>query len=135
MAHTYVQRTGHWYHNGSLLFTCYAGHGDGLNNPAKQTVVGVGPLPVGTYTIGAPIDSAHVGKYAMPLLPDASNEMHGRSAFFFHGDNPQGGKTASNGCIVKSPRVCREQVWDTGDHVLTVVAEETDVLHHQTQAV
>lgn len=133
--HIYIQRTGNWYHNGELFFQAYAGHGEGLNNPAMQNVPSTGPLPVGSYTICTPLDSDHVGKYAMPLQPAAGNNMHGRSAFYLHGDNPLMNRSASNGCIVKSPRIARQKVWESGDHVLHVVAEESDLAQYITKPI
>ena len=81
----------------------YAGHGAGLNNPAMQSDPDVGPLPQGFYTVGDPITDPHVGKYALPLIPDASNQMYGRKDFFEHGDEIQnpGKHLASDGCIIQ----------------------------------
>lgn len=99
----------------------YAGHGEGLNNPAKADVPDVGPLPPGRYKIGQPIDDHQVGVYAMPLTPDPSNEMYGRFAFFIHGDNPKLNHTASDGCIIL-PRSVRNDIANSGDDELNVEA-------------
>jgi hypothetical protein len=42
---------------GVLLGTGYAGHGEGVNNPAMQSIHNTGPLPQGIYTINPPIDT------------------------------------------------------------------------------
>lgn len=97
----------------------YAGHGEGLNNAAMTNVPDVGPLPTGTYTIGQPRDDHQVGVFAMPLLPDPSNEMFGRSAFFIHGDNPGLNHTASDGCIILGHPV-REDISNSADDTLIV---------------
>ena len=85
---------------GATIAHGYAGHGEGLNNPALCNDPDVGPLPQGTYTIEQPINDHQVGVFALPLMPASSNEMFGRSAFFCHGDNPELNHTASDGCII-----------------------------------
>lgn len=130
---TYVQRTGNLYNkNGMLIWTGYSGHSTGLNNPDMQSEHGFGPLPCGIYTIGAPFTSEHTGANAMRLIPDPGNKMFGRGDFEIHGDNDKADKSASNGCIVKSPAAVRLMAWNDGDHVLRVVAEEN---HLNTGAV
>lgn len=89
----------------------YAGREAGKNNPDMQNVKGIGPLPRGWYTVQPPADDAVVGKYAMRLIPDASNEMFGRNSFFMHGDSSEHPGLASHGCIVM-PRAVREKVWN-----------------------
>lgn len=86
-----------------------------------QNVKGIGPLPVGKYTIGAPYNHPTVGKYAMPLLPDPANEMFGRNSFFMHGDSVEHPGLASHGCIIQA-RDIREKVWTSNDHALVVTA-------------
>ena len=74
MSFTYVQRTGHFYRmaNGQPqeTWTGYSGaeDGGGKNNPAKQEIEDVGPIPVGGYTISPKQDLPNlVG--AMRLTP------------------------------------------------------------------
>lgn len=97
----------------------YAGREAGKNNPAMQNVKGIGPLPRGWYTAQAPADSALVGKYALRLVPDPSNEMYGRNSFFMHGDSSEHPGMASHGCIVM-PRNVREAFWNSGIHRIQV---------------
>lgn len=97
----------------------YAGHGEGLNNPALCNVPDVGPLPCGKYKIGQPMHDDHVGVFALPLMPDPSNKMFGRSAFFIHGDNPALNHTASDGCIILS-RAIRQDIAGSADDDLVV---------------
>lgn len=124
---TYTQRTGNLYNkDGDLTWTGYSGHGEGLNNPEKQNIKGVGPLPCGIYAIGTPFNSEHTGPNAMHLIPDPNNEMFGRGDFEIHGDNKNGNHSASNGCIVHSPAADRLAIWNSGDHQLRVIAEESD---------
>lgn len=107
---------------GAVVGTGYSGHGAGVNNPLMQSVPDVGPLPQGLYRMLAPI--AHdpvVGEFAIPLEPDPANEMWGRSAFFIHGNDPQNDHNASEGCIVL-PFIVREEIWQSLDHDLEVVA-------------
>jgi Protein of unknown function (DUF2778) len=101
----------------------YAGHAEGLNNPAMQNVVNVGPIPQGWYTVGEPRTSPNVGEYALPLVPDAENQMFGRSDFYCHGDEiaHPGQHLASDGCIIQALQN-RKAVWNSLDHRLQVVA-------------
>lgn len=99
----------------------YAGHGEGLNNPAMTNVHNVGPLPVGKYKIGQHEEGLSVGKFALPLTPDPSNEMFGRSGFFIHGDNPEMNHSASDGCIILG-RPLRNDIANSGDDDLVVEA-------------
>lgn len=117
----YEQATGFLFLDGKRVLECYAGHGEGLNNPLMQDRHALGPLPCGFYTIHEP-HTGHTGPYSMFLEPDAANEMFGRSAFYLHGDNPRANHTASDGCIVKSPASDRAKVWNSGVHRLQVVA-------------
>ncbi len=116
----YRQKTGELLDDsGSLIATGYAGREEGKNNPDMQNVKGIGPLPVGEYTIGSPVDDPVVGKYAMRLAPAVTNQMFGRASFLIHGDSYEHPGLASHGCIVM-PRAIREAVWNSGDHWLRV---------------
>lgn len=107
--------------HGKLFPVGYAGCGDGKNNPAMQAIHNVGPLPVGRYLVGAPMDDPRVGRYALYLEPAPSNEMFGRSLFYIHGDNRAANGTASEGCIIL-PFTARQAIWHSGDHHLEVVS-------------
>ena len=120
---TYEQATGRILDpEGALFATGYAGHGAGKNDPALQGVVDIGPLPAGTYTLGVPRDSAQLGPYAIPLIADPSNAMFGRSGFYLHGVSASHPGAASCGCIVLSPEGLRAAIYDSGDHVVRVIA-------------
>lgn len=116
----YDQSSGELSHNGKLIARGYAGAGDGKNNPAKEGVVRVGPLPAGKWRIGAPVHRPKtIGQFCLPLTPVGHSAL-GRSAFYMHGDSAKNPGKASLGCIVM-PRWVREQVWASGDRELTVV--------------
>jgi type VI secretion system (T6SS) effector TldE1-like protein len=124
MPWTYSQSTGELRSfDGSLVAIGYSGHADGLNNPSYQNVPDVGPIPQGTWEIGAPYDSPEHGPWVLPLSPLEGTETFGRDEFKCHGDEVEhpGQHLASLGCIIM-PRVARLQMWQTGDHVLQVVA-------------
>ena len=104
----------------------YSGFGDGKNNPAMQNHPDMGPIPVGTYTIGVPHDTESHGPYVMSLTPAPANQMFGRSGFLMHGDSRVHPGSASHGCIIM-PRPTREMVWNSNDHQLQVVEGESDV--------
>ncbi len=126
----YGQSTGILKHSESstltVIGTGYAG-GDcghnpgGVNNPALQSVPQVGPLPQGVYTIEEPIDHPKLGPCAMRLTPGTDNEMFGRSGFFIHGDNSNGDRSASEGCMIMGPLIRHEIAGSLGsDNQLTV---------------
>lgn len=125
MTWTYEQSTGNLLDpNGSQIATGYAGgncgkNPEGKNNPDMQNVQCIGPLPQGMYSVNAPIDGTHLGPFAMPLVPDADNQMFGRGRFYMHGDTTPSGN-ASEGCIIM-PRAIREKVWVSEDHQIWVV--------------
>lgn len=115
----YNRKTGEFTSDiGSLFGIGYAGFGVGKNNPDKESVKNIGPLPKGKYTIGQPYNSAKTGPFTLPLTPFPENEMYGRSAFQIHGDNGLG--TASHGCIIL-PRAVREEIHNCTDKILTVI--------------
>jgi hypothetical protein len=62
MTYHYYQNTGRFV-GGSGAYAvnthAYSGSGDGLNNPAKQCVVNVGPLPATTYKLGYCVNVMH----------------------------------------------------------------------------
>src|ERR1035437_2005502 len=107
MTWTYEQATGKLLHDGDLVATGYSGAGGGKNNPTTQDVHNVGPIPIGHYTIEAPVDTVTHGPYVLRLEPDLANEMFGRAGFLIHGDSVVHPGTASEGCIIQA-RTVRE---------------------------
>lgn len=98
----------------------YSGHGAGVNNPAMEAVVGVGPIPRGTWAIDLkPLLRSSVGPLALALSP-VGHDAHGRSLFRIHGDTRAMNRTASHGCIVL-PREVRRDIIAAGVTALTVV--------------
>jgi len=121
MSWTYVQKSGDLSHNGEPIGTGYSGNTAGLNNPNMEGVVGVGPIPRGSYTIGPPQQpQSHLGPLALPLIPVDQKQMFGRSGFFIHGDNAAMNHTASNGCIILA-RPLRREIVASDDAALEVV--------------
>lgn len=116
---TYEQASGVLRKDG-IRCVGYSGCGDGKNNPALQHVKSVGPIPVGLYTMGSPYNSELRGPLCIPLAPDESNVMFGRSAFLIHGDSIAHPGTASEGCIIM-PRWMREVLSRSEDRRLMVV--------------
>jgi hypothetical protein len=117
---TWEQSTGKMYGPTGLLAEGYSGAGEGKNNPTEENVQDVGPIPEGFYDMEPPIDSPKHGPYAIPLLPDADNQMFGRSEFLIHGDSIESPGFASEGCIIL-PKFARERIWESSDHRLQVV--------------
>lgn len=122
-AWTYAQRTGELQQDGQHVAMGYSGAGEGKNNPEMQSVRNIGPIPQGEWTItGPPVNTADHGPYVLRLNPKDETETFGRSGFLMHGDSKSAPGTASHGCVIM-PRTVREQVWDSRDRDLQVVAE------------
>lgn len=98
MAWIYKQSTGELFHNGEMIEQGCAGRMTNKNNPDRQQVRGLGPLPQGTYHIGGYTHSK--GPLTITLI-QTSGESYGRSAFRIHGERiaPPAG-WASEGCII-----------------------------------
>ena len=119
--YTFQQSTGRFTDAaGSLIADAYSGHGPGVNNPSMENVPKIGPLPRGLYTIGPAENHPHLGPIAMPLTADPGSQSFGRCGFFLHGDNGQGNRSASEGCIIL-PRDVREKIAAGADRRLRVV--------------
>jgi hypothetical protein len=117
---SYAQQTGS-FHNGSFGTIGYSGFGIGKNNPSAQSLVSIGPVPVGDYMIEGPFDldgGAH-GPYVFNLVPNVLNVMYGRSGFMIHGDSIEHAGSASHGCIILS-RIAREAIGASTDRRLEV---------------
>jgi hypothetical protein len=120
---TYAQKSGQLQQDGKPVATGYSGAGPGKNNPAMESVHNVGPIPQGDWTIqGPPVNTAGHGPFVLRLTAEPETETFGRSGFLIHGDSKQAPGEASQGCIIL-PRAVREQVWESGDHDLEVLAE------------
>jgi hypothetical protein len=81
---------------------------EAVNNAAMQDQHNTGPLPQGSYNIGAPETDPHIGP-VMWLTPAPANKMFGRSAFGIHCRNSKrdagmmgtpAGRNSSDGCVV-----------------------------------
>lgn len=115
----YVQSTGDLFNGaGDYVETGYSGaNPGGKNDPSKECVKNVGPIPRGYYDIGDETSSPTV--VALPLTADDPNYCSPpRDGFLIHGDNSTG--TASVGCIIMS-KATRIKVRDSGDARLQVV--------------
>ena len=145
---TYEQTTGRLLDlSGNVIGVGYAGRDfdsagnfvGGKNNPAKENIENVGPLPGGIYTADQ-LELVHevVGRFAIHLKPDPTTEAkiaaYGRQplSFFMHGDSIEHPGASSDGCIVQ-PLGTRRQFWDSGDRVLRVVSGVLVVPHSAFQ--
>ena len=100
-----------------------SGHGEGVNDPAMQSIANFGPIPQGRWMINSPRKVPGRGPYVLPLVASPTTDIFGRSGFLIHGDSLEhpGAHEASHGCIILAHAV-REQIWESGDHELEVVA-------------
>lgn len=124
----YSQTTGRLTEFGTdkLIGVGYSGRGEGKNNPDKESVRTVGPIPRGYWRIGEPYNSSRVGPRTIPVYKlddrpgDDIDAITGRSAFRIHGDSIRAPGTASQGCIIL-PRIIREQIIASDHEILRVV--------------
>lgn len=119
MAWTYYQSTGELWHKGKLIGTGYSGNLTNKNNPDRQHVKGMGPLPRGTYRIGGHTSS----KGPMTInLKQTAGESYGRSLFRIHGEKkaPAVPGFASEGCIIMGPHI-RSKIILSSDRTLEVM--------------
>jgi hypothetical protein len=127
----YEQLTGKLLNAGDAVIGIgYSGSPAGKNDPSKEGVESVGPIPCGNYTVkGPPFDSPKHGPYVLHLVPDDDTRAFitslGRDpdTFLMHGDKVGAPGTASEGCVIMS-RGVRESVWGDNavDPYLTVVS-------------
>ena len=115
----YVQSTGDLFLGSSYVETGYSGAvPGGKNDPSKECVRNIGPIPRGYYAIGSAIQTPTLT--TLPLSADYPAYCSPpRSGFLVHGDNSTG--TASQGCIILS-RVTRERINASDVKRLRVVA-------------
>ena len=106
--------------SGAVRATGYSGADDGKNNPSMQSVHDVGPIPQGSWIIGAPVNTEKHGPYVLPLTPETGTTTFGRSGFLIHGDSIEHPGCASEGCIIMPPDV-RHAIWESGDHRIVVL--------------
>lgn len=90
----------------------------GYNDPSKQCVKKVGPIPRGKYTLGEP--GPGPSPYSIRLYPDPSNNMCGRGGFLIHGDSTIHPNDASEGCIILKLSE-RKAIHESGCKTLIVV--------------
>ncbi|EMN3918900.1 TPA: DUF2778 domain-containing protein [Citrobacter amalonaticus] len=99
----YKQSTGELFKDGTLIETGYSGSLTNKNNPDREHVRGMGPIPRGTWKIGS------TGTSKGPLtitLVHVSGDSYSRDmrTFRMHGDKRIGiAGFASEGCIIMSP--------------------------------
>lgn len=114
----YYQSSGKLELSGNIIATGYSGAIGYKNNPDKQNLKSLGPIPKGRYRIGTPRNSASTGPYILPLTP-INHTAYGRSDFQIHGDSLRTPGAASSGCIIM-PKSVRERIVNSGINTLEV---------------
>ena len=117
---TWDQSSGKLYHDGIFISRGYSGFDYGKNNPSKQDIKGIGPIPRGHWLITGAYHSQNTGPFTIGLVPKFGTDSCGRSDFRIHGDSINNPGNASHGCIIL-PRSIRELIWKSGDDTLEVV--------------
>lgn len=117
---------------GSTFGYGFAGHSEGLNSPEHQSSKGVGPLPEGDYTMVGWMDKhPTLGLGVIILAAVNLGTQFGRAGFRIHGavDWSTHGLDrflhSSDGCICIGNTASRLLIWQSGDHLLRVVAKRT----------
>ena len=115
---------GELWHDDTFIARGYSGFGMGQNDPALENVPNIGPIPRGSWAIGAAeyVDTVGPhGPFVLPLTAKEGTETFGREGFLIHGDSISHAGSASHGCIIL-PRQIREDIVATHDIDLEVVA-------------
>lgn len=131
MAWTWEISTGMMYDDpGEVKGKGYSGHPPYQNDVTAQDKVAMGPIPAGSWKMAyVAATTAQHGPFVIFLIPDSQTRAlvaaMGRDpdSFRIHGERitpPPG--YASTGCIIL-PREVREEIWNSADHDLQVVAE------------
>lgn len=98
----YKQSTGELFKDGKLIETGYSGALTNKNNPDREQVRGMGPIPRGTWKIGS--SGTSKGPLTITLI-HISGSTYDRDmrTFRMHGDKRIGiAGFASEGCIIMS---------------------------------
>lgn len=100
---TYKQSTGELFRDGKLIETGYSGVPTNKNNPDREQVRGMGPIPRGRWKIGSTGTSK--GPLTITLYHiDGNTYSRDMGTFRMHGDKRRGMKGfASEGCIIMGP--------------------------------
>ena len=73
----YSQKTGKLTLDGKEVGKGYSGHGDGKNNPEKEKMKNVGPIPAGVWTIGKAFKHDSKGLTVMRFTPSGTRPTAG----------------------------------------------------------
>ena len=99
----YKQSTGELYRDGKLIETGYSGVLTNKNNPDREQVRGMGPIPRGTWKIGSAGTSKGPLTITLIHISGASYSRDMRT-FMMHGEKLHGvAGFASEGCIIMGP--------------------------------
>ncbi|MBV8043535.1 tlde1 domain-containing protein [Pluralibacter sp.] len=100
---TYKQSTGELFRDGKLIETGYSGALTNKNNPDREQVRGMGPIPRGTWKIGSTGTSK--GPLTITLIHVSGNSYdRDMNTFRMHGEKVHGiPGFASEGCIIMYP--------------------------------
>ncbi len=116
----YEQAKGNFYVDGKLLQIGYSGAPDFINQTEFEGRKNQGPIPRGLYSFGQRYGNhPKLGPMSIALIPDAKNNMFGRSDFMIHRDSLSKPGTASQGGIILG-RVARNMVWNNTREKLLV---------------
>lgn len=120
MSIQYDQRTGNIDVRNTFVGSGYSGHGIGLDNPDKEDMQNIGPIPRGEWHIVRWDDHHGEKGPQVAVLEPVGHDAHGRTEFLVHGDNAAANHTASHGCIAANRNI-RDAMRASGETQLMVV--------------
>jgi len=115
----YGSKTGQLLKDGVVFSTGYSGIDAGYNNPDKESVHDVGPIPRGEFNIGSFFNDPRFGPTVAHLYPRPGTNVFGRDGFLIHGDSSAHPGKASHGCIIL-PSFARVAIRDSNIRRITV---------------
>lgn len=124
----YSQSTGKLYHDGTYVAVGYSGTKAALNDPTKQAIRDVGPIPQGMWHISPDVSHeaaySRLGSPCFTLTPRPLTVTFGRDGFLIHADRADAATNphaASSGCIIL-PFAARALINASDDRILQVTA-------------
>ncbi|MDR1228524.1 MAG: DUF2778 domain-containing protein [Azoarcus sp.] len=92
------------------------------NDPGYETTRNAGPIPRGMWRMSGWQTRSNNGRLrdVIVLEPMSGTNVHGRDGFLIHGDNGNGDRSASNGCIIINGADNRLRIWRSGVRLIRV---------------
>jgi hypothetical protein len=118
-------RSGRFYRPvsfGATYNNVYSGAPGYQNNPSYETSRDAGPIPRGMWRMSGWRARSNNNRLSdvIVLEPMPGTNAYGRDGFLIHGDNRNGDRSASNGCIIIGGAENRLRIWRSGVRLIQV---------------